>query len=616
MTNHINNKALFLGINAENRDFFQENLVQLFNDHANWRKNLYPEDKDLVTAQDRASECFQATEKSISDALKEMSTRLQGSSTPWQSPRYLGHMNAETLTPALLGYFGAMLYNANNVAYESSAPTSLMEVEVGQDLCKLMGMDKGWGHISADGSLANFEGLWYARNIKSLPLAIKDVEPNVVAGKSDWELLNMPIPTIMDLFEQTQSRIDVLKNNSARALAKEITHLGKWIVPETKHYSWVKAADVLGVGTNDILEIPVDDHFRMDIAKLKVAIDQTIAAKIPVLGVVCVVGTTEEGAVDHVDQIVQLREEYAKQGVHFYLHVDAAYGGYARSIFLDENYQFIPKDELKSKFAEHKIFKSDVNWPSDDVYNAFKAISYADSVTIDPHKMGYIPYSAGGIVIADSRMKDTISYFAAYVFEKGVKVPALLGSFIMEGSKAGATAAGVWVAHQVLPPNITGYGKVIGASIEGAYNLYDHIVKLKSMDINGTKVNVQPLCQPDFNMVDFVFNIEGNTDLALMNKLNEEVYNLCSIFSGHILQCKFVTSHTDFARSDYGEAPLDIVKRLGVPDSEWPKVANLTLIRSCVLTPYLTDPAVCDYYFNTMDNALADCLGQVIAKLK
>ena len=40
--------------------------------------------------------------------------------------------------------------------------------------------------------------------------------------------------------------------------------------------------------------------------------------------------------------------------------------------------------------------------------------------------MGYVPYSAGGIVIKDIRMRDVISYFATYVFEKGADIPALL----------------------------------------------------------------------------------------------------------------------------------------------------------------------------------------------
>ena len=56
---------------------------------------------------------------------------------------------------------------AINVAYESSPATSQMEEEVGMEFAKLMSYKDGWGHIVADGSLANLEGLWYARNIKS-----------------------------------------------------------------------------------------------------------------------------------------------------------------------------------------------------------------------------------------------------------------------------------------------------------------------------------------------------------------------------------------------------------------------------------------------------------------
>ncbi|MCB8599895.1 tyrosine decarboxylase, partial [Blautia sp. DFI.9.9] len=80
------------------------------------------------------------------------------------------------------------LWNGNNVAYESSPGTSQMEEQVGKDFAALNGYKEGWGHISADGSLANMEGLWYARNVKSLPLAMKKVAPELVSGKSDWEL--------------------------------------------------------------------------------------------------------------------------------------------------------------------------------------------------------------------------------------------------------------------------------------------------------------------------------------------------------------------------------------------------------------------------------------------
>lgn len=61
---------------------------------------------------------------------------------------------------------------------------------------------------------------------------------------------------------------------------------------------------------------------------------------------VAVVGTTEEGQVDSVDKIVELREKLYKEGIYFYLHVDAAYGGYARALFLNEAGEFVPYESL------------------------------------------------------------------------------------------------------------------------------------------------------------------------------------------------------------------------------------------------------------------------------
>ena len=610
--NSLDYKALFIGPNSENSKIFSETLNSLFNDHVYWRKNYFPEDPDVITTEMKNQENFKYTVERMQSVFSEMSKRLRGNATPWHSPRYLGHMNSETLMPGMLGYFGAMLYNLNNVAYESSEPTSIMEKEVGEDFCKLMEYEKGWGHICADGSIANFEAIWYARNLKSLPLAIAEIEPELVKGKTEWELLNMPINETLDIFESSSNQIDILKNHSARSVSSEIQELGVWIVPETKHYSWLKAADVLGVGTKNLVSVKLGNNYRMDINELKNTIDSYIEKNIPVLGVVAVVGTTEEGAVDHVDKIVELKNEYAKSGINFYFHVDAAYGGYARSIFLDENYKFIEKENLQKIYAENDVFSKDINWPSNDVYNAFKAMREADSITIDPHKMGYIPYSAGGIVIKDKRMRDSISYFASYVFEKGVEVPALLGAFIMEGSKAGASAGSVWAAHRVLPLNVTGYGKLIGASVEGAHNLYEYIVNKKFFQVNDKKVYVEPLTAPDFNMVDFIVNVDGNKDLVALNKLNEDLYNMSSIFSKDIYSNGFVTSHTNFTMDDYSDSPIDVLERLNIPKTQWDTVKNVTLLRACILSPFLNDKAVFDEYIVKVEENIIGKLGFLI----
>lgn len=543
----------------------------------------------------------------MNEVMNEISARMRTHSVPWHTAgRYWGHMNTETLMPSILAYNFAMLWNGNNVAYESSPATSQMEEEVGYEFADLMSYKNGWGHIVADGSLANLEGLWYARNIKSLPLAMKEVAPELVEGKSEWELLNMPTKEIVDLTEKAGEKFDDIKNNSARS-GRNLQKLGKWLVPQTKHYSWLKSADIIGIGLDQVVSVPVDDSYRMDIDELEKIVRQLASDDIPILGVVGVVGTTEEGAIDSIDKIVNLREKLMMEGIYYYIHVDAAYGGYGRSIFLDEDNEFIPYENLEEVHKEYGVFTENKKFITKEVYDAYKAIELTESVTIDPHKMGYIPYSAGGIVIKDIRMREVISYFATYVFEKGAEVPALLGAYILEGSKAGATAVAVWAAHHVLPLNISGYGKLIGASIEGALRFYDFLNQ-QSFKVGDKEIEVHSLVRPDFNMVDYVFKEKGNNDLVEMNKLNHAFYEQASYVAENIYNNEFITSHTDFAISDYGNSPLKFVEDLGFSEEEWYRAGKVTILRAAVLTPYMNEQENFEKYVPKIQAAMQDKL--------
>lgn len=611
-TPDLNLKALFLGDKGENADLFKELLIKMVDEHVGWRQNYQPQDLPVITPQDKSSESFEETADHIRSVMNVLSSNLRTNSLPWHSAgRFWGHMNSETLMPAIIAYTAAMLWNGNNVAYESSPGTSQMEEEVGHEFATLMSYKKGesWGHICADGSIANLEGLWYARNMKSLPLAIKEVAPEFVKDKSEWELLNLCTEEILDLLDQIPEKIEEIKAHSARS-GQHIKDLGKWLIPQTKHYSWLKAADIIGIGLDCVEAIEVDNYYRMDINKLEEKIRELAAEKTPILGVVGVIGSTEEGQVDRIDKIVELREKLAQEGIYFYIHLDAAYAGYARSIFLDENNEFIDYDKIDEVYAKYSIFSSKSEWLTEDIHNSFKAMNQAETITIDPHKMGYIPYSAGGIVVKDIRMRDVISYFATYVFEKGADIPALLGAYILEGSKAGATAAAVWTAHKVLPLNVTGYGKLIGASIEGAYLFY-HFLQDKKFKVGDKTITVYPLTKPDFNMVDYVFNEDGNTDLGKMNKLNHDFFGQASYVQGQLYSNEFITSHTDFAFPDYGNSPLPFVKSLGFSESEWDKEGKITVLRACALSPYAHDKDVFEEYASKIEKAIQSKLEKI-----
>jgi tyrosine decarboxylase len=625
----IDVNALFLGPQSENRRFFKEMLEFLIDEHIHWRRNFHPDDPPLTTAAEQHRPAFRDTLYQTEQALLELSAKLKASSEPWFSPRYLGHMNSDVLMAAALGYMATILYNPNNCAYEGSPATTPMELEVGMQLATMLGYDpeRAWGHISADGTIANYEAVWFMRNVKSIPLAAREVKPDLVEGKDDWQLLNMPVRNVLELVTrmigietETGTVLDEVRALSVRGTGVLGGQLGKLLVPCSRHYSWPKAADILGIGQDSLVDIDVDENFRMNIDRLRSTIEELVAAETPILGVISVVGTTEEGAIDEVHRVAELRHELEKHGIGFYYHIDAAYGGYARTIFLDESGKFMGLDTLRTTLHEHGAIGKDCDWPSRDIYEAYKALPEADSITIDPHKMGYIPYPAGALAMKDKRLRDLVSYFAAYVFAQDLNAttPGLLGAYILEGSKAGASAAAVWAAHRTVPLNATGYGRIIGRGVEAASRFERSLCEQGTIDVDcadGSKrsYRVVPLTVPDFNIVCWAFNREGNTDLKAMNQLNLSMFNKFQYVDGPVYYDDFLTSHTELTFEDYRNAPLGFLEKLGIPPGEYEK-EGVWVMRACVLTPFLhARGAYEDYwarFLETVEKALAEVEGE------
>lgn len=609
-------RALFLGPKAENRDFFAEEATALIEEHIHWRRDFHPTDASVISPSDMREPSFEHVIDRTREVLEELTSRLKSTSTPWFSTRYLGHMNSDTLMISNLAEIATVLYNPNNVAYESSVATSQMETEVGTDFARLAGFDPGqaWGHITTDGTVANYEGLWLARNLKSLPLAVRDVMPELIGDKTEWELLNYPTADALDLLDTVKANRDTFAKAlraSARGTGVGQGALGKVLVPSTRHYSWDKATDLLGIGVSNLVTIPVDEHFRMDLGALQSTIDELVAQHIPILALVGVVGTTEEGAIDDIAGMKALIARNSANGINFYFHIDAAYGGYARTLFLDEKNRFMPEAELRATLGAEGFDAA--LWPSAGVRASYEAMDVADSITIDPHKMGYVPYAAGGVTLKDRRILGLISYAAAYVFEDGDNLDESLGSVVLEGSKPGTTAAGVWVAHQLLPLNHTGYGQLIARSWAGARAFIQTLRTVESFEAAGYQIACKPLVEdPDFNIVCFAFNVVGNTDLGRMNALNQEIYHRFSYEFGPLYGDDWITSHTELDQSVYGDVPARLATELGASRSEWDRVGKLVVLRSCVLHPWIAHETNYPEAFQSFLDIIKKTVGEIL----
>jgi glutamate/tyrosine decarboxylase-like PLP-dependent enzyme len=78
---------------------------------------------------------------------------------------------------AAAGYLAAMLVNPNNHALDGGPATSVMEKEVVRELAAMFGFspESSLGHLTSNGTIANLEALWVAREMGStLILASED----------------------------------------------------------------------------------------------------------------------------------------------------------------------------------------------------------------------------------------------------------------------------------------------------------------------------------------------------------------------------------------------------------------------------------------------------------
>lgn len=584
----FNDKALFLGPQAENIDKVKDELCRVLDSHAGWRRAFHHEDSYVVTADDRASDSYREFFEEIRDAVHEITQKLQGG-VPFFSPRYIGHMNADLLIPAVIAYFAAMLYNPNNVTGESSPVTTELEIICGIQLAGLVGyieqktvrdairriegsLEDGksreegchtWGHLTSGGTAANIEAMWVARNLKYFPLAVKaacvelgisfplsiDGAREEITNLDDWTLLNMAPEEVLGLrntvLEAAHDRSgeevvdERLRAKSVASRGVGAFPKGVIIVAGTGHYSVPKLADVLGIGGGQVRRIPVDGHFRIDVQELDKELVRCRKERVPVIAVISAFGSTEEGAVDDHHAIHKIREDFSVQRdpVRFYWHCDAAYGGYALSVFQSPPGENAMPESLLTKFADD-LLAGRHSW-SDDKRDSIRRSLYrwlqelgrsalvlkeTDSVTIDPHKWGYVPYPCGAIVFKRREVRDLISVHAPYIFHgHGAEETKFIGRFILEGSKPGAAAAACYLAHRMLPLDQKGYGKLVTKTMYCAKKLY---LGLKELPLNGFRL--VPLNDPDLNIVCFAINQEGNQSLRVMNAINQLLYESLS----------------------------------------------------------------------------------------
>jgi glutamate/tyrosine decarboxylase-like PLP-dependent enzyme len=679
----------------------------------------------------------------------------------------------------------------------------------------------GWCHLTSGGTVANIEALWVARTVTYFPLALQhackkaDIKVETIlpgAPSKRVEFLDARGAkrrevrlARTDLRKIPQRRLLGLKPNESIFLlgkflrefarnyqgqpnprqlseeawkliddspyspAKGIGHALKAFPPTifvsgAAHYSIRKAADILGLGKEAVQEVPMDESFRMDMGELERMMEAALKAKRHITAVVAIAGTTEEGAVDPIHKIVDLRTRFEKSHKHsFWIHVDGAWGGYCRSVFIDsqrsiegrvtllllkkklralrktfagEPFNFvvgvnaekspkrwvveiikrlqtfaqqhrIPAKELRSYGAETvdkwfldaeatgtyknilsrltrataPIFRSKklniglksqvlfsvssrdhvfetrdfvsdtveliqkdgsklkrpIMWPEESVGEAFMAMGKADSVTIDPHKMGYTVYPNGAVAFQTDRVRHFIKQEAPYITSMGEESDYRIGSVIhnpirhaaepltdlaevktsteafarytLEGSRPSASACSLWLSQKTMPFDRDHHGAIIRSSLLAARVLYEWIVNWDDVRVGMGEVDASyklvsfTSSAPDTNIVIFGAKKITSSKLSSFNELNEQIYSEFSI-QGELGRREysysqpFFLSKTKFSAQNYPFSTLEAfferasfmsandARRRDTLRAEY-ETHGLVVLRATVMNPYI-----------------------------
>lgn len=447
--------SVFPGAQGENILWAEDQIRQILE---RWRQDR---EVRIVAAEGgvRAGESAAAAEQSrskIIQALQGLATRLR-QETPTYLTDYIAHMKSDISLPALLGWVTALLYNANVSSAEVSAAGAAIETEAIGGLAKMMGFDpeRARGHFTSGGTVANFEAMWRARfrmdHWLSLALYIseKTGEPldPFAAAHMGWNKYR----ALLNEHECTEAELrscSAVAGNAPSVHSRIQKASGKpWLgpvvlVPGHRHYSWQKAANLLGLGEEAFKLIALDDAGRMNLCALKREIADARMNGRPIMMVVTVAGSTEGGQVDPIDDVFTYLDELRiNEGIDIWRHVDAAYGGFLCSM-------------LKGQGA---------GLLSEETRGALRAVHAAHSVTIDPHKLGYTPYACGAFLARDQQSYICSNFSAPYLERTDLGSSSWTST--LEGSRPATGAAAVWMTEKSIGLGTDGLGGILASTV-------------------------------------------------------------------------------------------------------------------------------------------------------
>ena len=245
-------------------------------------------------------------------------------------------------------------------------------------------------------------------------------------------------------------------------------------VSDQTHHSVEKALLIIGYHPQQIIAIPSNKKFQMDIAALKTQIDADIAAGWLPSVIIASAGTTNTGSVDPLEDLAQISQAH-----DIWLHVDGAFGA-----------SFLLVESQKQQF---------------------KGIQYADSVSWDGHKMLYQTYDSAMIIVKNKQhLLNSFSAEPEYLKDISLNEKDNFGSMGIELTRP-ARAVKLWITLHTLGED------EIARRLQHSLDLASTLTKRLKQNQHW-----QIISGPQFGIVNFRY-YDPHMAASKLNQINKEI---------------------------------------------------------------------------------------------
>ena len=198
---------------------------------------------------------------------------------------------------------------------------------------------------------------------------------------------------------------------------------------ERAHYACLSVASWLGIGQENVIQIPCSPDNEMRTCLLETMAREVLKGGGKIAAIVATMGTTDHFGLDDLKSIHEIRDRLVDEfhlDYHPHIHGDAVIG-WAWSVFNDYDFQTNP---LGFRLRTVRALAG--------TERRIRQLPLADSVGIDFHKTGFTPYVSSLFLVKDSADLELISRKQSdtpYLFHDGHYHP---GRYTLETSRAGS----------------------------------------------------------------------------------------------------------------------------------------------------------------------------------